>query len=150
MQERICSLNWNSDSMGCFKLHTMIASSLTKKNCLSQFFFYHLTKIHKHLIKPPGQLIRSAINCLIGNLSFFRHLSPRVLDMKNYPITHNYLEDSDDVIWNLMGIKWRDNLSPLTMDVTVPYTIVGQETEVDCIINIWKKNQIYPLSRDPY
>ncbi|XP_075462922.1 uncharacterized protein LOC142498599 [Ascaphus truei] len=91
--------------------------------------FYHLPKVHKTLVDPPGRPIISSIGSLGDGLSKYidQYLQPFV---KNLP---SFLLDSGDLIRKLKNVKWNPQFIWVTMDVTSLYSVIRHDQGVAAV-----------------
>lgn len=90
---------------------------LTNKNP-KMLIYYHLPKIHKEPINPPGRPIISGIGSLTSSLS--RYID--VFLQKYVTSLDSYLKDSATLLTLIKDLKWLPTYKWATLDVTALYT----------------------------
>ncbi|XP_073417913.1 uncharacterized protein [Dendrobates tinctorius] len=100
---------------------------LTVKNP-STPFLYHLPKIHKSTINPPGRPIISGIDSLTSNLSFYidRIMQPHVLQLPSF------LKDSTQLINLTNNIPWKNSYVFISFDVSALYSNIDHQLGLSC------------------
>uniref|UniRef100_A0A803JHQ6 Reverse transcriptase domain-containing protein n=1 Tax=Xenopus tropicalis TaxID=8364 RepID=A0A803JHQ6_XENTR len=91
--------------------------------------YYHLPKVHKNPLVPPGRPIISGIDSLTSNLSDFvdHFLQDLVVRQKSY------IRDTRDLLNKISNIEWRDTYCWITCDVTSLYTNIPHKRGIDSI-----------------
>lgn len=109
---------------------------------LSVPFFYHIPKLHKSTVNPPGRPIISSINSPTCNLSHFIDLY--LQDHVNMLPSH--LNDSDDLIRHLQKVQLKEGLGLLTLDVTALYSNMNHDLGIECVEFIFFINSTHLYS----
>uniref|UniRef100_A0A8C5WAS4 Reverse transcriptase domain-containing protein n=1 Tax=Leptobrachium leishanense TaxID=445787 RepID=A0A8C5WAS4_9ANUR len=91
--------------------------------------FYHLPKLHKNNINPPGRPIVSGINSVSCKISeYIDHLlQPLVVK------TSAYLKDTITVLHLLQDLTWEEGFLMATCDVSSLYTIISHEAGCEAV-----------------
>ncbi|XP_075208070.1 uncharacterized protein LOC142312966 [Anomaloglossus baeobatrachus] len=108
-------------------------------------FFYHLPKIHKDVLNPPGRPIIAGIDSLTSNLANYIDLllQPYVSKLDSH------IRDSAHLIENISGITWKDSYIFLTIDVASLYSNIQHHLGLFCIsLFLENDSKILPTQRD--
>lgn len=90
---------------------------------------YHLPKIHKDPLKPPGRPIVSGIDSITSQIGRYidYYLQPLV------KLTPSYLKDTTSTIQLLEGIDIKGDYLLATVDVALLYTCIPQQLGVQAV-----------------
>ncbi|XP_075448371.1 calcium uptake protein 2, mitochondrial isoform X1 [Ascaphus truei] len=91
--------------------------------------FYHLPKLHKDKVNPPGRPIISGVGSMTSNLSQYidYYLQPYVINLKSY------IRDTLHVIDSTSDIIWKDTFHWITCDVSSLYTCIDHTKGIQAI-----------------
>ncbi|XP_075448365.1 uncharacterized protein LOC142490239 [Ascaphus truei] len=107
--------------------------------------FYHIPKIHKDTINPPGRPIVSGVESMTSSVSQYvdHFLQPMVVKLRSH------IRDTLHVIDSISGIPWKSTYIWATCDVASLYTCIGHTKGVAAIAHyLDKDNLINKAQRD--
>lgn len=99
-------------------------------------YFYHLPKVHKSLIDPPGRPIVASTNSFTSGLSaYIDHLlQPMMCQLTSY------IKDSSYVIDIFQDYSWHDEYMWASLDVASLYTSIPPDVGIAAVQYFLSKN----------
>lgn len=99
-------------------------------------YFYHLPKVHKFLVDPPGRPIVASTSSFTSGLSVYidHLLQPMVCQLASY------IKQSSHVIDILQDYSWHDGYLWASLDVASLYTSIPHEIGITAVQYFLNKN----------
>lgn len=108
--------------------------------------YYHLPKIHKDPLNPPGRPIISGINSLTSPLSKYIDIF-----LQKYVLTlDSYLKDSAALILLLKDTVWLPTLKWATLDVSALYSNIPHYLGIKAVGRILSKDKNIPTPQQEF